>query len=246
MAVYLLRNYLGFTASSTVPVVFQDDVETALIAQGIAVAGPSTTMTDYPAGTLQAGTAGGNVALIPQGQQGVAPGSVLQGNSILPTIALGSAALTGYETNGVTQTAGQWNYGEIFVPYWNTWKGAGVLNGTTVGTSLYIVALWGSNGTLLANSAVAGAVSAGASVMQNFNFVNSAQVATTLPLPPGRYFLGLQMNVATDTVRHVLAANGSNVICGTQAGTFGTVPNITTVATTFTTAVAPIMQLVTV
>jgi hypothetical protein len=65
-------------------------------------------------------------------------------------------------------------------------------------------------------------------------------------LAPGRYFIGLQMDVATDTVRHVLSANGSNVICGTQAGTFGTIPNITTVSTTFTTAVAPICQLFTV
>lgn len=246
MSVYLLRNYGTFTASTTVPYTFQDDVETALIAQGLATAAPTSTMTDFPAGTLQSATMGGNIAVIPEGATGAPFSTSLQGNSLLPNIALGSAALTGYETSGVTQTAGQWNYSELYVPYWNTWKGAGVLNGTTVGTSLYIMALWGTNGTLIANTAVAGAVSAGASIMQNFNFVNTAQVATTIRIPPGRYFVGLQMNVATDTVRHVLAANGSNVICGTQAGTFGTVPNITTVSTTFTTAVAPICQLFTV
>jgi hypothetical protein len=246
MAVYLLRNYQGFTASTSIPYTFQDDVETALIAQGLAVAGPSSTMTDYPAGTLQSATLGGNIAVIPEGQGGAPSNVYLQGNSILTNIALGSLALTSYETNGVTQTAGQWNYSEIFVPYWNTWKGAGVLNGTTVGTSKYIVALWGTSGALVANSATAGTLSAGASVMQNIPFVNTAQVATTIRIPPGRYFIGLQMDVATDTVRHVLSANGSNVICGTQAGTFATVPNITTVSTTFTTAVAPICQLYTV
>jgi hypothetical protein len=131
---------------------------------------------------------------------------------------------------------------EIYVPYYNTWKGAGVLNGTTVGTSKYIVALWGTNGTLLANSAVAGAVSANASIMQNIAFVNtrrstSLRRAVTSSAADGR----------CDGHRaHMLAANGSNVICGTQSGTFGTVPNITTVSTTFTTAVAPIMQLYTV
>lgn len=240
MAVYLTRNYAGFTASSTVPVVFQDDVETALIAQGIATAAQTTSMSDFPAGTFQTMTQGGNLAAIPQGEQGYSTPAFLQGNSLLPNIALGSLALTSYETNGVTQTAGQWNYSEIFVPYWNTWKGVGVLNGTTVGTSKYITALWGTNGTLLANSAVAGTTSTGASVMQNLAFVSPILLA------PGRYFIGLQMDVATDTVRHVLSANGSNVICGTQAGTFGTVPNITTVSTTFTTAVAPISQLFTV
>lgn len=240
MAVYLLRNYAGFTASSTVPVVFQDDVETALIAQGLATAAQTTVMSDLPAGTLQNVTQGGNIAVLPQGQAGASTPAFLQGNSILTNIALGSAALTGYETNGVTQTAGQWNYSEIYVPYWNTWKGVGVLNGTTVGTSKYITALWGTSGALLANSAVAGTTSTGASVMQNLSFINPILLA------PGRYFIGVQMDVATDTIRHVLSANGSNVICGTQAGTFGTVPAITTVSTTFTTAVAPISQLFTV
>lgn len=240
MSVYLLRNYGGFTASSTVPVTFQDDVETSLIAQGLATAAQITDMSTQPAGTTQNVLQGGNVALIPQGQQGYSTPTYLQGPSILPNIALGSLALTSYETNGVTQTAGQWNYAEIFVPYNNTWKGAGVLNGTTVGTSKYIVAIWGSNGTLLANSAVAGTTSAGASIMQNIAFT------APINLVPGRYFIGLQMDVATDTVRHMLSANGSNVICGTQSGTFGTVPSITTVSTTFTTAVAPIMQLFTV
>jgi hypothetical protein len=238
MAVYLLRNYGGFTASSTVPVTFPDSTESSLIAQGLATAAQTTAMPSVIGGPDQFITQGGNIA--PAQQAGYSTPTYLQGPSIWPTIALGSLALTSYETNGVTQTAGQWNYGEIYVPYYNTWKGAGVLNGTTVGTSKWIVALWGSTGTLLANSAVAGTLSVNASVMQN--------VAFTAPinLVPGRYFVGLQMDVATDTVRHVLAANGSNIICGTQSGTFGTIPNITTVATTFTTAVAPIMQLYTV
>lgn len=238
MAVYLLRNYAGFTASSTVPVVFPDAVEVDLIRQGLASAAQTTAVPAISGAPLAVATQGGNV--FPIQQVGISTPAYLQGPSIWPTIALGSAALTGHETNGVTQTAGQWNYGEIYVPYLNTWKGAGVLNGTTVGTSKYIVALWGTNGTLLANSAVAGATSSGASVMQNLAFLNP------ILLIPGRYFVGLQMDVATDTVRHALVANGSNIICGTQSGTFGTIPNITTVSTTFTTAVAPIMQLYTV
>lgn len=241
MSVYLTRNYQGFTASATVPVTFQDDVETALVTQGYATVAYTTSMSDYPAGNPQTLTQGGNVAVVPVGQQGDTTNTYLQGNSILTNIALGSLALTSYETNGATQVAGTWNYSEIMVPYWNTWKGIGVLNGTTVGTSLGIVALFGTSGALLANSAVAGAVTVNASVMQNRNFLFPTRLA------PGRYFLAVQYDTATDTIRHVLSANGSNVICGTQTGTFGTIPSIiTTVSTTFTTAVAPICQLFTV
>lgn len=240
MSVYLLRNYQNFSASATVPVTFAPDVETALIAQGYATAAQTTTETIYPPGTMQAVTQGGNVSVPPQGAQGYTSPTYRQGPSILPNIALGSAALTGYETNGAAQVAGTWNYSEIFVPHWNTWTGAGALNGTTVGTNKYIFALFGTSGALLANTAVAGVLTANASVMQNIAFT------APINLAPGRYFIGVQLDGATDTVRHVLAANGSNVICGTQTGTFGTVPSsITTVSSTFTTAVAPICQLYT-
>lgn len=240
MSVYLLRNYMGFTASLTNPVTFQDDVETSLIAQGLAAAAQTTDMSTYPAGTSQAVTQGGNVALPPQGEQGYALQTYYQGPLILPCINLGSVALTTYETNGVAQTAGTMNLTEIYVPYWNRWTGAGILNGTTVGTHNVLTALYGSNGALLANSAVAGAVSAGASVMQNIAYLYP------IVLAPGRYFLGFQYSGVTPTPRHLLAANGENICTGTQAGTFGTVPStLTTIPVTFTTAVGPICQLYT-
>lgn len=238
MSVYLLRNYAGYTASTTVPVTLPDSTETALIAQGLATAAQTTVTSSISDGPSAYITQGGNVALI--SQAGATSPTYRQGPSILPNIALGSAALTGYETNGAAQVAGTWNYSEILVPHWNTWTGAGALNGTTVGTNKYIFALFGSSGTLLANTAVAGVLTANASVMQNIAFT------APILLAPGRYFIGVQLDGATDTVRHVLSANGSNVICGTQTGTFGTVPSaITTVSSTFTTAVAPICQLYT-
>jgi hypothetical protein len=239
MSVYLLRNYSTYTASTTVPVTLPDVTEAALIAQGLATAAQTTSAPAINDGPDLYITVGGNVALLPQA--GFTTPSVLQGNSILPNIALGSLALTSYETNGVAQTTGTWNYSEIYVPYWNTWKGIGVLNGTTVTSNKYTVALFGSNGVLLANSAPAGVTTATASVMQNVSFVNP------ILLPPGRYFLAVQLDGNTDTVRHVLSANGSNVICGTQTGTATVIPaTITTISTTFTTAVAPICQLFTV
>lgn len=242
MSVYLLRSYQGFTASSTVPVTFQDDVETALIAQGLATAAQTTDMSIMPAGSAQNVTQGGNVQMVPQGELGYGTPTYRQGPSLIVNAFL-PAALTTFETNGAAQVAGTWNYAEIFVPNWHTWTGAGWLNGTTVGTNNGMVALWGSNGALIANSAVAGAVTSGASTFQNAAFLYPATLA------PGRYFVGLQMNGATDTVRHILAPacwNATNgIVVGSQTGTFGTAASITTVASTFTSAVGPIMQLYT-
>lgn len=235
MAVYLLRNYGTYLATQTVTL--DATTEDALISQGIATdatAGADATSILGAPGMY--GSQGGNTAFIPQAGL-TSSVTYYQGPLRLPVIALGSSALTGYETAGVAQTAGTWNFVELYVPYLQTWTGAGVLNGTTVGTNKWIVAVWGSNGTLLANSAVAGTTSSGASTMQNIAFTSP------ITLLPGRYFLGVQADGATDTIRHLLSANGAVACTGTQAGTFGTTAKITTVPTTFTTAVGPIMQL---
>lgn len=240
MSVTLLRAYQSFASGAVVTLA--DDVEVALITQGLATASIVTAMSRIPPGGMQSVTVGGNVELLPQGNQGLVTPTYLQGNSILPNIALGSLALTSYETNGVAPgVAGTTYYTEIYVPYVNTWKGIGLLNGTTVGTDNHLVALYGTSGALLANSAVAGVVTSGASAMQNIPFV------TAITLPPGRYFLAYQSNGTTDTIRHILSANGSFNINGSFTGTFGTVlGQIATVSTTFTTAIAPIAQLYTV
>jgi hypothetical protein len=237
MSVYLLRAYGGFPASSTNPITFPDSTESALIAQGIAVAAGTTAMPAIYGGPDQFLTQGGNIASAPNA--GVGTPTYYQGPLIWPCINLGSAALTGYETNGAAPVAGSMNLTEIQVPYWNTWTGIGVLNGTTVGTDNHLVALYGSNGALIANSAVAGTVSAGASVFQNRAFLFPVTLA------PGRYFLGVQSNGTTATLRHLLAANGSNVCTSVTAGVFGTVPATMTPPATFTTAVGVIAQLYT-
>lgn len=240
--VTLLRPYAGFATGAVVTL--PDSTEASLIAQGLATAGGTSSfpaITGSPDGYL---TVGGNVVQAPQagiGALATVPFVYDQGPRRLVAggMALGSAALTGYETNGVAQTAGAWHYVEIFVPYWNTWTGIGVLNGTTVGTNKYVVALYGTNGALLANSAVAGTLTANASTMQNVAFT------APITLPPGRYIIGEQLDGTSDTVRHMLVANGAVPSCSTVAGTFGTVPSSITVPTTFTTAVAPISQLYT-
>ena len=178
----------------------------------------------------------GNIALITQGGQGV-PAQV-QGPSILPNIPLGVGALTTAGASSV-HVAGTMNLSEIFIPHWNTWKGLAVLNGTVVGTDNMLVALYGGDGKLLANSAVAGTLSASASTFQSRDFL------VPVTLAPGRYFCGVQSNGTTATSNKFVSANGVNVLTGAIAGTFGTVPATVTVPTTFTTAQGCVCQLYT-
>lgn len=233
MSVTLIRNYGNFLSGAVVTL--PDATEAALIAQGFATAGPTTTMTAYPGGFQQVVTQGGNVAdALVTGEGSFASN---QGPLFWPCFPMGAAALTGYETNGAAPVAGTLNLTEIYVPFWQTWTGASVLNGTTVGTDSFIVALYGSDGTLIANSAVAGTLSAGASVFQNIPFT------ATVVLAPGRYFIGVQSNGTTATLRHILAANGFGGSTSATAGTFGTVPATVTAPSTFTTAVGVITAL---
>jgi hypothetical protein len=235
MAVTLLRAYAGYASGAIVTL--PDSTEAALIAQGLATASITTaaaSVVGAPAGYV---TQGGNIALMPQAGQ--SNPVTLQGPAILPCVSLGGAALTAVGTSSV-HVAGTMNLTEIFVPYWNTWKGAGVLNGTTVGTDNMLVALYGSNGALIANSAVAGTLSASASTFQNRDFL------VPVTLAPGRYFIGVQSNGTTATTNKLVAANGANVMTTSSTGTFGTVPATLTIPTTFTTAVGCVVQLYTV
>lgn len=237
MSVTLLRNYGTFLSGAVITL--DADSETALIAQGIGTAFTGGIAANSRVGAPDMyGTQGGNQYNFAQAGLTSTVGSY-QGSLILPCISLGSVALSTYETAGVAPVSGTMNLTEIYVPYVNTWTGIGVLNGTTVGTNNHLIALYGSNGTLLANSAVAGTVTANASTMQNRAFTSP------ITLVPGRYFLGVQANGVTDTLRHLLAANGANICTSATAGVFGTVPATLTPPATFTTAVGVIAQLYT-
>lgn len=227
MAVLLYRAYGGFAAGAEAT--FDTATETSLVAQNLAAysstsytnpaAQPSTT----PTGAITAGT---------------------HGPAVLTNIPIGSAALTGYETNGVAQTAFEINLTEIYVPFWNTWTGASILNGTTVGTDTQVYWLFNTSGYMVAYTTIAGTTNASASVFQKIAF----NVPVTLS--PGRYFIGAQLSGNTATPRHVLAAFGAEPRCGVVAATASFAASLTaltaapiTVPTTFTTAKAPIMQL---
>lgn len=232
MAVTLLRAYGGFPVGATV--ILPDATETALITQELAVSFSITSVPSLVGGPDQFITQGGNLSSIPRSGQG--PITVPQGPTILPNMPLGTAALTSAGASSV-HVAGTINLSEIFVPYWNTWKGLAVLNGTVVGTDNMLVALYGIDGRLIANSAVAGTLSAGASAFQNRDFL------APVTLAPGRYFCGVQCDGTTATSNKFVSANGVNVLTGAIAGVFGTVPVTVAVPTTFTTAQGCVCQL---
>lgn len=230
----LLRAYGGF--ASGVTVLLPDDTEASLIAQGLAVSVGLSDSISANQGNVQFYTQGGNIAPIAITGQGTPV--TMQGPSILPNMPLGNAALTAAGTSSV-HVAGTLNISEIYIPHWNVWKGLAVLNGTVVGTDNMLVALYNSAGVLVANSAVAGTLSASASTFQNRDFV------TPILLSPGRYFCGVQSNGTTATSNKFVTANGVNVLTTSSTGTFGTVPASITVPTTFTTAVGCVCQLYT-
>jgi hypothetical protein len=235
MTVTLTRPYSGFASGAVVTL--PSDTESALIAQGLATASLTTSEVPSYGGPSQFVNQGGNIALV--NSAGQSTPTFPQGPSILPNMPLGTAALTAAGASSV-HVAGTLNVSEIFIPYWNTWKGLAVLNGTIVGTDNMLVALYGSSGALLANSAVAGTLSAGASAFQNRDFL------TPVTLAPGRYWCAVQSNGTTATSNKFVAANGVNVLTTSSVGVFGTIPASITVPTTFTTAVGCVCQLYTV
>jgi len=229
MAVILNRAYGGFAAGATAT--FDASTEASLVQQSLAAytaaltinPDPAPLSTGQPAAPITAGTFG---------------------SAVLCNIPMGAAALTGFETNGVAQTGFAINLTEIWVPHWNTWTGASLLNGTTVGTNTQVYWLFNTEGEMVAYTAIAGTLNATASVFQKIAF----NVPVTLI--PGRYFLGAQLDGNTATPRHVLAANGAEPRSGIVAATASFAASLTalsaariTVPTTFTTAQAPIMQL---
>lgn len=143
-------------------------------------------------------------------------------------------------TTSVTDVNGTIWFSQISIPYNATLSGACVLNGATVGTDKWIVALYDSTGALVASSPVAGTTTATASKYQCIAFtVPSGSIPVA---GPQTYFVALQGNGTTDNFQ-AYATGGAPTNYGTQSqtGTFGTLAAMTTPTTTFTTAKGPLM-----
>lgn len=158
-------------------------------------------------------------------------------NNLLRLPDPGGTALTALETAGTAPGAATEQYcTELDIPYSMVLTGIAVLNGTTIGTDNHLVILYDSGGKVLANSAVAGVLAAGASTYQKHNFLNKFYA-----VGPARYFGCVQTNGTTATFRHAITAVNDNILAGKiTAQVFGTIAAITP-PTTFTTALGPYM-----
>ena len=126
---------------------------------------------------------------------------------------------------------------QVYVAHNFSMTGVQVLNAATVGTNKYIVAIYNAAGTLLANSATAGVLTAGASAYQSVAF--TAPIALT---GPETYWLGIWVNGTTDRFYAIPAMGSAVGLAGTITGqTFGTVPSTITPPTTFTAAAGAVV-----
>lgn len=167
--------------------------------------------------------------------QGITPASSGAANpATIP--GLGNVAYASLG-NATTLIAGQVFVSSIYVPFDMTVTNINCLNGATVGTNAVIYSLYNTAGTRIGTTALAGTTTAGANAFQT--------IALTAPLAiqgPGRYFVSVQGNGATDIIRTIAASTFRNIVTNSVAGTFGTLPALTP-PTTFTANVGPICDL---
>lgn len=124
---------------------------------------------------------------------------------------------------------------QIFIPANAVLTGIAVNNAATVGTNKYVVALFNASGIPVANSALAGVTTSGASAFQSVPFT-----ATYSVTGPAVYWIGLYVNGATDTFYSIPAVGAANGLAGSVAGqTFGTVTSVV-LPTTFTAGLGPV------
>lgn len=124
---------------------------------------------------------------------------------------------------------------QVYVRHNCTMTGIAINNGATVGTNKYIVALFTFQGVLLANSALAGTLTAGADVFQPIDFTGTYDAHG-----PRVYWLGLYVDGTTDRFRTVPSVGSFAGLAGSQTGqTFGTITTVT-IPTTFTADKGPV------
>lgn len=137
------------------------------------------------------------------------------------TVPIGSVAYGSFG-NATTYVSGTLYTASVYIPADMTVTNINFLNAGTVGTNAVIGALYNSAGVRIGTSALAGTATAGANAFQ--------ALALTAPVAiqgPGRYFIVIQANGATDNMRTVAASTFINVLTTAGTGVFATLPNIT-------------------
>lgn len=143
-----------------------------------------------------------------------------------PTLTSGTSTTPSATTVYLTQ---------VYIPFNSTLTGVYVNNAGTAGTNKYIVALFNSAGSAVANSTLSGITTSGTSAYQQLAFTG-----TYAAVGPGLYWIGLYVNGTTDRFYSVPAVGQFAGYTGSLTGqTFGTVAAITP-PTSFTADVGPV------
>jgi hypothetical protein len=159
----------------------------------------------------------------------------------LEDAAQGASAPTAtpFPYGAITSTApvsGTTFFSQITVQYNRAVTGACVLNGTTASTDQHLVALYDYSGKLVANSAVAGFLASGASLLQCAAFLTPVELSG-----PATYYLAVQSNGTTGLFGLYVTGNvGPSYVTGSVTGTFGTIKPTIAPGNAFTTAKGPI------
>lgn len=118
--------------------------------------------------------------------------------------------------------------------------------GGTGGTDTWHCGVWNSSGTLVARSATAGSTAGTALTTQQIAFAGSTGAATGVDAPvlltSGTYYLGLQSSGTTATFRSINSAIWP-LATGSQSGSAGTLPAISSLATIYTANLGPQLAL---
>lgn len=150
----------------------------------------------------------------------------------LPFLAPGTTQAT-----DTVFVAGTIYFDQLYVGSTSTLTGACWENGSTVGTTKIIAALYDNTGVLLANTATAGTTSSGSKAYQCAAFA-----ATVTVVGPQSYFIALQGDGAVASFYTYAAGQApTNYGTGSQTGTFGTLAAITPTVT-FTATKGPLMS----
>ncbi len=158
---------------------------------------------------------------------------------VLPVsnVPIGSVAYGSFGTNTASAAAGDTYITSIGVGANMTVTNINVLQGATVATDKWIAVLYNSAGVVIAKSAAAGVITVGANT-----FLVLPLTAPVAIQGPGRYYVGIQSNGNTDTLRLVAASTFIDLLTTLTTGVFATNPNIT-VPTTFTALNGPIVYM---
>lgn len=158
-------------------------------------------------------------------------------NTVMPVlkqtnIPIGSVALGSLGTD-TTPVSGTIYFAQFDLPAM-TVTNIACLNGSAAATDKLIYGLYNSSGTLVANTALAGATASGTNAFQ------SIALTATYAAASGQYFVGYQTNGTTTRLRTIATATYLQNATTSQTGTFGTMAAIGTVPTTVTADVGPI------